>query len=97
MGVCVYMYISILGALEELALCRAGVAHNAHVDVAPEGDAVPRLLAHAAKEHQQDALLHLVVAKHRRRDALRKLLVHFRVFLHVQNLLRWSRGEVECE
>ena len=49
-------------ALEELALGRAGVSHDAHVDVSSQRGALHGRLANASKQHEQHAALHLVVA-----------------------------------
>ena len=45
--------------LEELALGRGGVSHDAHVDVPPQLDPLRRLLVDPAQKHQQHPALHL--------------------------------------
>lgn len=48
--------------LEELALGRARVSHDANIDVPPQRRSLHGGLGNAPEQHQQDAALHLVVA-----------------------------------
>jgi len=54
--------------LKELALGGAGVSHDTHVDVPPEGGTLHGRLANATKQHQQDTPLDFVITWQPRAD-----------------------------
>eukprot|EP00968_Pinguiococcus_pyrenoidosus_P028088 scaffold7625_cov277-Pinguiococcus_pyrenoidosus.AAC.7 len=55
--------------LEELRLGNPGIPHEADVDVAPNRHAVPQRSMYAPGEHEEQGLLHVLIAPDCRRDA----------------------------
>ncbi len=47
-----------------------GIADNTNIDIAAQASALESLLGHAAEQHEQDALLDLVVAVDHGKQAL---------------------------
>mmetsp|Transcript_57710 Transcript_57710/g.135452 ORF Transcript_57710/g.135452 Transcript_57710/m.135452 type:complete len:624 (-) Transcript_57710:224-2095(-) len=73
--------------LEELRLCARRVAHYADVDVAPEVGLRLGLLVNPAEEHEQQALLDLIVSEDSGAHAGHEALVQVGRLGHAQDLL----------